>query len=302
MKIDPLLKQIITERFLKTAIRLPNQWLMSIKMARFSSHQLARAFHKNPDITIRKIHLAGLTAEEFKPSNEPSQMLIHLHGGAFFFSSLDTHRALMTQIAASSQIQILHIDYPLAPEAVFPTALNALMNFYHHLLGQGFKAENLILSGDSSGANLALALAIRLREENLPQVAGLVLMSPILDLTLTSPSLRYNQMHDALMSIECLARGIDYYLPTEINSSDVRVSPLFDDFSGLPATLVQVGSKELVLDDAKRFVHRAQGAGIDVTLKVYTGMWHNFILFQQWFAEGQQALADLRDFFKKLEN
>lgn len=300
MKIDPLWKQIVTEKVLKTAVRFPSRWLQSPQWARQGSNQLSRIFSKNSDVQIRKIQLAGLSAEEFKPSDEANQMLIHLHGGSFFFGSMQTHRGFLSHLCARTQAQILHVDYPLAPETKFPDALEQLVAFYHHLLGQGFDPKNLFLSGDSSGANLALALALRLRDENLPQVAGLVLMSPWLDLTLSGASLRFNQTHDAMLSIECLAIGTEHYLHEEVDRGDARVSPLFDDLSGLPPTLVQVGSKEILLDDAQRFAHRAQGAGVDVSLKIYTGMWHDFMLFHQWFEEGQRALADVGQFLHAL--
>ncbi len=128
-----------------------------------------------------------------------------------------------------------------------------------------------------------------------------MLLSPFLDLTLTSPSLRYNQKHDALLSIEALQTGIDYYLTQEIDPADPRVSPLFDDLAGLPPVLVQVGSKEILLDDANRFKEKAQDAKVDVTYKLYTGMWHNFQMFSPWFEEAQKSLADIAEFAHRLD-
>ena len=105
--------------------------------------------------------------------------------------------------------------------------------------------------------------------------SGMILMSPYLDLTLTSESLRFNQKHDALLSIEALQAGINHYLKDGIQADDPRVSPLFDDLDGLPPTLVQVGSKEILLDDSKRFREKAEQADVKVHFKLYTGMWHN---------------------------
>ncbi|MCP5775115.1 alpha/beta hydrolase fold domain-containing protein, partial [Klebsiella pneumoniae] len=88
---------------------------------------------------------------------------------------------------------------------------------YNLLLDQGVQAKDIILSGDSCGANLALALALKIQQESLPQVSGLILLSPLLDLTLTSESLRYNQKHDALLSLETVQTGIEYYVPRSID-------------------------------------------------------------------------------------
>lgn len=301
MKISPLWKQLITERILKTVIRKPSQFNLPPNSLRLALEQLCRAFPQNKEVEIRTLRLAGLRAEEIKPQTESTQLIFHIHGGAFFLGSLKTHRAFLTQIAARTQMQVLHVDYPLSPENQHPEAIDALFDIYTTLLDQGVQSKDIILSGDSCGANLALALALRIQQEKLPQVSGLILLSPFLDLTLTSESLRYNAQHDALLSIETLETGIDYYVPKNMDKSDPTISPLFADLTGLPPILVQVGSKEILLDDAQRFKERAEQANVKVDFKIYTGMWHNFQMFSAWFDEAQQAIADLAEFAHQLD-
>ncbi len=98
-----------------------------------------------------------------------------------------------------------------------------------------------------------MALCLRLKEQPELMPSTMILLSPFLDLTLTSESLRFNQKHDALLSLEALQIGIQHYIGNHIAADDPRVSPIFDNLEGLPPTLVQVGSKEILLDDAKRF-------------------------------------------------
>ena len=301
MKISPLWKQLITERILKTVIRKPSQFNLPPNSLRLALEQLCRAFPQNKEVEIRTLRLAGLRAEEIKPQTESTQLIFHIHGGAFFLGSLKTHRAFLTQIAARTQMQVLHVDYPLSPEHQHPEAIDALFDIYTTLLDQGVQSKDIILSGDSCGANLALALALRIQQEKLPQVSGLILLSPFLDLTLTSESLRYNAQHDALLSIETLETGIDYYVPKNMDKSDPTISPLFADLTGLPPILVQVGSKEILLDDAQRCKERAEQANVKVDFKIYTGMWHNFQMFSAWFDEAQQAIADLAEFAHQLD-
>ncbi|OTG58958.1 esterase [Acinetobacter sp. ANC 3903] len=301
MKIDPVWKQLITESFLKTTIRTPSQFNLPPSTARFAIEQMCRLFPQNKDVSIRPLRLAGLHAEEIKPVNEATQLILYVHGGAFYLGSLNTHRAFLSDMVARTQMQVIHVDYPLAPEQPFPEALDALFDVYNILLDQGIQAKDIILSGDSCGANLALALALKIRDEQLPQVSGLMLLSPFLDLTLTSESLRFNQKHDALLSIETLETGIDYYVPKAMDKSHPSISPLFADLTGLPPTLVQVGSKEILLDDAQRFKEKAEQANVQVTFKLYTGMWHNFQMFHAWFDEAKQAMADLAEFAHALD-
>lgn len=301
MKMTPLTKQLITEAFLKTTIRKPSQFNLPPNTVRMALEQLCKLFPKDKTVRIRSLKLAGLNAEEIKPQQESTQLIFHIHGGAFFLGSLNTHRAFMTQIAARTQMQVLHVDYPLSPESLYPDALDALFDVYNALLAQGVQGKDIILSGDSCGANLALALALKIQKEKCQQVSGLILLSPFVDLTLTSESLRYNQTHDALLSIEALEAGIDYYLPRRIARDDPEVSPYFADLSGLPPIHIQVGSKEILLDDAQRLKDKAEKDKVDVEFKIYTGMWHNFQMFSAWFDEAKQSLADLSQFAHRLD-
>ena len=300
MKISPLWKQVFTERLLKATIRTPSQFNLPPDALRFAIEKLCWAFPQNKEVKIRPLKLAGLSAEEIKPQAEATQLILHIHGGAFFLGSMNTHRAFLTHMAARTQMQVIHLNYPLAPENPYPEALDALFDVYQTLLSQGIQPKDIILSGDSCGANLAVALALKIQAEGLSQVSGLILLSPFLDLTLTSESLRYNQRHDALLSIDALETGIDYYLPSSFDPADPFVSPLFADPSGLPPMLIQVGSKEILLDDGKRFYERAKAAGVKVQFKLYTGMWHNFQMFTM-FDEAQQALDDLASFAQRLD-
>lgn len=302
MKINPLLKQYITESFLKTSLRFPSRLNLPPTVLRIALEQLCKIFPQSKHVDIRKLRIAGIRAEEIKPQAENTQLIFHIHGGAFFLGSLGTHRAFMSELAVKTQMQVLHIDYPLAPEQRYPDIGDAIYDVYQMLLDQGTLPKDIIVSGDSCGANLALALLLRLKSEDRSQLpSGLILMSPFLDLTLTSESLRYNQKHDALLSIEALEAGIQYYVPKNIDRSIPELSPLYGDFEGLPPTLVQIGSKEILLDDASRFYEKAKEADVKVSYKLYTGMWHNFQMFSPWFDEAKQALSDVAEFAQQLD-
>ena len=301
MKIDPLFKQLMTERVLKTTIRTPSQFNLPPNSVRFALRQMSRVFPKHPDIEVRHLTISGIKVEEMKAQEQATQLILYIHGGVFFAGSLNTHRAYLTQMAARSQMQILHLQHPLAPEYQFPDALEAVFRVYKNLLAQDVQAKDIILAGDCSGANLALALALRIREEKLPQASGLILSSPFLDLSLSSESIRYNATHDAMLSLNALETGADYYVPRGYDRADPYISPLFAALNDLPPLLIQVGSKSMLLDDAKRLQQRAQDAGLKSQLKVYTGMWHNFQLFSAWFNEAKQALADLAEFAHSID-
>jgi len=302
MKINPALKQYFTESILKSSFKFPSRFNLPPATARFGIEQLSRFIPQRKDVLIRSLRVAGIRAEEIKPQAHSTQLIFHIHGGAFFVGSLKTHRAFLSEVAARTQMQVFHLDYPLAPENKFPEAGDAIYDVYQQLLDQGILPKDIIISGDSCGANLALALALRLKEEDPKQLpSALILMCPFLDLTLTGESLRYNQNLDALLSIEALEAGIDFYVPKHLDPSLPPLSPIFGDLEGLPPTLVQIGSKEILLSDAQRFEQKATEAGVKVTYKLYTGMWHNFQMFSPWFDEAKRSLADIAEFAHRID-
>ena len=302
MKMNSALKQYLTESILKSSFKFPSRFNLPPATARFGIEQLARVFPQRKDVQIRPLRIAGIRAEEIKPQAHSTQMILHIHGGAFFVGSIKTHRAFLSEIAARTQMQVLHLDYPLAPENKFPEAGDAIYDVYQQLLDQGIQPKDIIISGDSCGANLALALALRIKAENPQQLpSALILMSPFLDLTLTGESLRYNQKHDALLSIEALESGIDFYVPKHVDRSLPALSPIYGDFEGLPPTLVQIGSKEILISDAQRFEEKAKAADVKVNYKLYTGMWHNFQMFSPWFDEAKKSLTDIAEFAHKID-
>lgn len=293
-------KQLIAEACLKGALRYPSQRKFSPKTMRRFTNQISRIFPcEKHAVHLEPYPLDQLKAEKITPKKQTNKtVIVYLHGGGFCLGSLDTHRAWLCNLAQHSECTVIHIAYPLAPEADFEQINAAIYQAYRYLIDSGINAKDIILAGDDAGANLILALTLRLvRQKNTTLPQALILLSPFLDLTLTSNSIRYNKKHDALMSADFLQQAIDYYLKNSgFETSDPRVSPLFDDLSGLPPLLIQVGSKTLLMDDAKRLKEMATLADVEVSYKLYTGMWHNFFMFNAWFEEGQNALQDIKKF------
>lgn len=108
-------------------------------------------FPTTKNVSVRPIRLAGIKGEEIKPQDSATQLIFHIHGGAFFLGSVKTHHAFMTDLAARTQMQIIHVDYPLAPEHPYPEATEALYDIYQSLVVQGIQPKDIILSGDSCG-------------------------------------------------------------------------------------------------------------------------------------------------------
>ena len=296
------LKYFVIEKALRTLVHFPSRQGLSAQTLRMILAKATKLFPVDQRLAFREISLAGMRCEEIRHRKAPAtQLIFHIHGGAFFLGGLDSHRGLMCDLVRATGAQVIHLDYPLAPEFAFPHALDALQAAYLEALEQGIAPKNITLSGDSCGANLALALCLKLRDEKQPLPNGLILLSPWLDLSLGGASIVRNAKHDALLSEQLLRDGIKYYLDDQASVDEPYVSPLFANLKGLPEMLIHVGSKEILLDDAKRLKQAADEADVDCTLTIYPGMWHNFHMFSHWVDTAKRALRDIAKFVDHID-
>jgi acetyl esterase/lipase len=181
------------------------------------------------------------------------------------------------------------VDYRLAPEHPFPAGLNDAEAVYRALI-QERDPSRIVVAGDSSGGGLALSLALRLKQRSAPQPAGYCIISPWLDLTQTSASYQTKPEADPVVS----KSGLDATAPLYLAGHDPRdplASPLFGDFSGIAPLLVQVGSEEVLLDDAVGVSRAAGAAGVDVRLEIWPQMIHVWHGFADRLEAGRRAIA-----------
>ena len=217
---------------------------------------------------------------------------LYLHGGGYFIGSCQSHRGFVSHIAKASRCRTLLPEYRLAPENPFPAGLLDARAAYRFLLAQGFSPNRIIVGGESSGGGLTLALLQTLRDEGMPMPAGAVLLSPWTDLLGTGDSLRSRARRDPWLrpaGIPLLADRYRNSTPTD----HPLVSPLYSDLSGFPPLLIHVGNDEILLDDSTRLESKARSAGVDVTSKIWLGMWHAFHAFYPWVPEAKRAHREI---------
>ena len=160
--------------------------------------------------------------------------------------------------------------YRLAPEHPYPAALNDGRAVLAAL--RSGSAHPVLLSGDSAGGGLAASLALMAKSEAVP-IAGLALLSPWLDLRVSSSAFATNAATDPLFSAEAASAAAELYLQGH-DPVDQLVSPLFGSPSAFPPTYVNAGSGEVLLEDARDFAARLIRAGTDCCLDVVPDMEH----------------------------
>ena len=249
-----------------------------------------------PGVRVDRASMNGVEGLVAKASHsERAEVLIYLHGGGYCIGSPDGHRCIVTQLAARTKAEVVAPDYRLAPEHPHPAALEDTLAVYRWLLERGVAAERIAVAGDSAGGGLALATVLAIRDRGLPMPASLVLISPWVDLTVTAPSIEANAHLDPMLRpswVRWCARQYLAGLPPE----HPACSPLFADLRALPATLVQVGSDEILLDDSTRIAERCSAAGVDATLRVFDGLWHDFQVHAGLLDAADAALDEIAAF------
>lgn len=299
MKLPPMIARTVVRSALRTSFKLPSRLPLPLPLLRQAMEGGALLFRPRPEAGVEMAVLGGVAVERISPPCRADHVLLHFHGGAFFAGSARTHRALGSELALRGLCQVIMVNYRRAPEHPYPAALQDGLDSYCALLAAGWRADQIVLGGDSGGCAHILSLALTLRDRGLPLPAGLVMISPYLDLTLSLPSVRHNAHRDPMVTAKALRRGGDGYRGN-MPESDRRVSPLFADLHGLPPVLVQAGSDEILLDDALQFSERARAAGVTVNCHIYPGMWHNFQMFNALIVEAEEALDEIGTFIRRV--
>ncbi len=232
-----------------------------------TSYSVARS------VSIEEVVAGSALAIWVRPqTGETSATILYLHGGGYVCGSPRTHMGLLKRLTDVGNAQVLALDYRLAPEAPYPAAVMDAWAAYWWLLAQGVAPESIFLAGDSAGGGLCVALMVALRDAGVPQPAGALLFSPWVDLAFRGQSIAANAPRDYLN--EAWLRACARMYLADSDATAPLVSPLYADLQGLPPLLIQVGTAEMLLDDATRLAHHAVACGVPVELELWENMVH----------------------------
>ncbi|MDA0822350.1 MAG: alpha/beta hydrolase [Proteobacteria bacterium] len=289
MDIDRL-KRIIREKV------IPLDTPISLAERRAEMERVS--FRVAEDITVEQVTAGERPAEWLRaPGINPKRAVMYLHGGGYVMGSLNTHRSLGGEISRAANAAVLMVDYRLAPEAPFPAAVDDACAAFEWLLGQGFHAENLAISGDSAGGGLTAACLVALRDKQVALPRAAVCISPWSDLSCSNSSYQTRADADPMVTFNGLHEMVQQY----VQGQDVEhphISPNFADLSSLPPLLIHVGNDEVLLDDSVELHDKAQAAGVDSTLEIWDDMIHVWHAFHPMLAEGKQGIVRIGEFLQ----
>ncbi len=224
--------------------------------------------------------------------------MIHFHGGGYCLGSAREARSWAAHLSAQTGCRVVLPEYHLAPEDPYPAALEDARTVMTALSGEA-EPGSVVVSGDSAGGGLALALVLSMREAGQELPAGCILLSPWLDLGRDRRAAPDLVRRDVLLSpdwLDACARA--YANPSRW--ADHLISPLCAAHSGLPPLLIQAGTEELLAPDAELLAASASAAGVDVTYTRWPRMWHDFVLETGLLAAADSALAQASWFVSKV--
>lgn len=239
--------------------------------------------HPEPGWTVRrscrvhKYQINGRNVFTLRPlsSHPADKHILYLHGGAYVQGFNRFHWQFLARLVKSTGCTITAPDYPLAPESTYKQSFAMLMTLYKQL-ATSVLSKDLILMGDSSGGGFALALAQKIREEVIPQPSQIIMLCPWLDISLNNPEINVIAAEDPFLERLSLQQVGKLYAG-DLNASHYLLSPINGSLQGLGKISLFIGSKEILLADARKLKAAAEAEGVSMNYFEYQGMVHGWM-------------------------
>ncbi len=242
-------------------------------MIRFADTMLLAMLPKPaPGTRIDAVTLGGVPAYDVDPPDRSTDYVcLYMHGGALTMGAGEVGGGMATAFAEGARMRTIGVDYRMPPHHPYPAPLDDCLAAYRALL-DSHEPGNVVVGGMSAGGNLAAALVLRARDEGLPMPAGVVLLTPEVDLTESGDSF------ETLLGVDPVAGRLTTANLLYAGGHDLAhpyLSPLFGDFAkGFPRTFLQCGTRDLFLSNTVRFHRALRRHAIPAELHVFEAMPH----------------------------
>lgn len=250
--------------------------------------------------SVEPVSFDGFEAEWVRARGATDEgTVLYFHGGGFFFGGLNTHRRGVARISANSSLPVLSVAYRQLPTTPIAGSIADCITAYQHLLDSGVPADKIVFAGDSAGGYLAFATAMRARELGLPIPAGIVAASPLLDIDSSARMQHPNVRREAYIPVN------RFPALTELWTGDPErheppVSPINEDPTGLPPSLIMAAESEILRLDAETMAHRLWDAGVACKLQIWERQVHAFPVLGHLTPETKAALVQIGRFVREV--
>ena len=254
-----------------------------------------------PNITETK--LGGVNVLDIKPKNwhDNGKVLVYTHGGAYTLLSANSSLSSSILAADATSLRVISIDYTVAPFSKWNQTTDQVISVIQALKDQqGYSLDDIAIYGDSAGGGLATGSVLKMRDGGMGMPAAVVLWSPWTDVTQNGDT--YFTLKDAdplLTNNQLLKNSADAYA-NPIDQKNPYVSPVYGNFSkGFPPTLIQGGTKEILVSDFVRLYQGLDQADVPVKLDIYEGMPHVFQYILIKTPESDISLSKMNNFLRE---
>jgi acetyl esterase len=257
-------------------------------------------------VADHRVPVAGgeVTVRAYSPGGSgPHPALVYYHGGGWVIGDLDTHDGLCRSLTNAARCAVLSVDYRLAPEWKYPVAVEdsyaALTWVVANAARLGIDPRRVAVGGDSAGGNLATVMALMARERRGPALVHQVLIYPVTDHRLDTPSYVENAT-GYVLTREGMRWFWNHYLAREAEGREPHASPLrAPSLAGLPPALVITAECDPLRDEGEAYAARLRDAGVPVTLTRYSGMFHGFVRMTRILDKARTALDEIAGSLQK---
>ena len=257
---------------------------------------VGRVLRSVPGTTRRSVALPNCTAETTRPAaTRHDRYVVYMHGGAFMVGGRYMHRQLISRIAAELSTEIVAVDYRMLPRHTITHGVEDCVDAYRFALAKGIPPEQIAFMGDSAGAYMVFMAAVVAREQGLPVPGAIVSMAPVIDFDLHAKLDAPSAATDALFT-KYFARAMHHFVLRHCPTPDSRRQIIDEDLTGLPASLIQVSSTELLYPDAERLAVELAKAGVPHQLQVWLDQIHVFQAAASIVPEAKRALTEITQF------
>jgi len=295
--------ETFTDALSKPSMPAPDaheQWKIIQQLPEDASKDEMQALIDNLGLDVSTVELGGTPVLDIKPKGwkDNGKVLVYTHGGAYVLFSAMSTVGISGSVAQATGFRVISIDYTLAPHAKWLQISDEILTVFKELLKQGYTMNDIGLFGDSAGGGLASTTVLRLRDEKLDMPATIVLYSPMANLSYPRESYQTLKASESMYDYELHIKPSFAAYADSIDLMNPYVSSVYGDFTkGYAPTLIQGGTKELLLSSFVRLYQTMDIEGVDVTLDIYEGMPH---VFQRYsIPEANIALNKVNNFFKE---
>jgi monoterpene epsilon-lactone hydrolase len=251
---------------------------------------------KEPEsVTYAEVDAGGVPALWCIPEGcDTDCVLLHCHAGGSVVFSMNSDRRAAGHLAKAAGIRALVVDFRRSPENKFPAQPDDVETAYRWLLSQGYRPDKIAAGGHSIGGNLAVSLAIRLRDKGIAQPAAILSIAAWYDPELKNATYKTNAETDKILSRPLVELFRESWLGgTGVAHNDPRVNLMYANLAGLPPINIYYGAHEVLAGEIREFADRAKAASVDVSLHSVPGGQHLFLLGAGRVPETDAAIAEM---------